>query len=207
MHASAWRASQIEEDEGRYRWRRRPGRRAPERNQGARVAQERPAWWSSPHCQGRFTTTRQGAALSRRASGDADPVRAAAQRRGRRRLSRGSAPSSCCRGRRASAASSTRVVREAPACGLRKRRPGSATSPIRKIGLVEEAERRQSFGFGGAPHAREVDVRRDVLLAGVLEPRRRRSTPSDPDAACAACRSSACPAHATTEYSSRASWP
>ena len=39
--------------EGRYRWRRRPGGRPSERDEGARLANERPAWWSTSHCRSR----------------------------------------------------------------------------------------------------------------------------------------------------------
>ena len=42
-----------------------------------------------------------------------------------------------------------------------------------EVGLIEEAERRQARGFGRRADAREVDVGRDVLLAGHAEPGRR----------------------------------
>ena len=50
-----------------------------------------------------------------------------------------------------------------------------------EVGLIEKPERRQPFGFGRGAHAGEVDVRGDVLLARLLEPRRRvRRSPGPP---------------------------
>ena len=40
-----------------------------------------------------------------------------------------------------------------------------------EVGLIEEAERLQTFGFGGGAQAGEVDVRGDVLIARLLQPR------------------------------------
>ena len=52
------------EGEGGYRGRRGPGRRAAQRNQGARLASEWPTWRSTSQDCGRATTAREGAALS-----------------------------------------------------------------------------------------------------------------------------------------------
>ena len=41
-----------------------------------------------------------------------------------------------------------------------------------KIRLIEKPERRQAVGFGRRTDTREVHVGRDVLLAGLREPRR-----------------------------------
>ncbi len=47
------------------------------------------------------------------------------------------------------------------------------TEAEQKVCLVEKSECREPFRFGGGANAREVHVRRDVLLAGLTEPRGR----------------------------------
>ena len=65
-----------------------------------------------------------------------------------------------------------------------------------KVRLIEKAERRAALRFGRRADAREVDVRGDVLLARLAQPRR---APCGLRAgrSCAANRSSACPASAS----------
>ena len=55
-------------------------------------------------------------------------------------------------------------------CGLRI---GQAFEQShQQVCLIEKAERDHAFGFGRRANAREIDVRGEILLAGLLQPRR-----------------------------------
>ena len=95
--------------------------------------------------------------------------------------------SSVFRARRCLRSRAVREVREV------RRFDGSRRGAEQEIRLIEKPERRQAFGFGRRADAREVHVRRDVLLAGMREPRRRVGETIRAPPWCGARRSSAFP--------------
>ncbi len=70
-----------------------------------------------------------------------------------------------------------------------------------EIHLIEKAERRAPFRFCRTPHAREVDVRGQILLARLAQPAASSPTPARPSDA--ARKLVSVPAECVTEYSSR----